>query len=300
MVQHDVEDNTYTVTSVEYVRAVLGLPNAPLTPAIVMGDKIDEDMPLEPLVVQYVKGPDERIAEKASFAPYVNANGSVDGKSMASQVSSITVQPPLRLDLNPQILIPKYVRPNKKGVFGKGTILMHQISRAATEGVDIVLVGLGVNPCILITSPLTPQGVAHIVNQSAGQHLIWLMPSDVTTATDVLIASMLAVGGQVLQVGNNEAVSVVDTMVWPASVTYLMATQDMVIPPIGQVAPTVNQMANWLIRVAKAHKCMNELATGLIDAAMLVGATWAITPRRPWPRHSSDILRVRMCHSTMC
>lgn len=140
-VTHNVADNEYSVTSVEAVKAVPVVVNAPLIPALTLGDKIDEELPHEPLVVQYVQGPKKRVAEKASFAPFVNANGSVDGKAMASQISSVSVQPPLRLDLNPQILVPKQIRPSNKGVFKKVAVLMHQISRAVAEGVEVVLVG---------------------------------------------------------------------------------------------------------------------------------------------------------------
>ena len=172
-----------------------GVPATALIPAIILGDKIDDEMPSEPLIVQFVKGPTTQVAEKASFAPFVNANGSVDGKSMVSQISSVAVQPPLRLDVNPQILVPKMHRPSKKGIFLKGAVIMHQISRAAADQVDVELVGLGVNPCIPITSPLATQGVAHLINQAAGGHLVWIMPLDISNGTDLLIASVGRGGG---------------------------------------------------------------------------------------------------------
>ena len=150
----------------------------------------------------------------------------------------VTVLHPFRLDHNANLCQPIFQRGNKRGLYTKGFILAHQISRAASEGVQLQLVGLGANPLNLIPSPLNAQGAQQVVNQLGNAGVAFVCPEDVQDGTGMLIAAMRCVGGPVLNAAGNVAISVVDSMVWPAVEGYVMAINSVDLPVMAQDNPT--------------------------------------------------------------
>lgn len=145
-VTHDMVAQEYHITSVIVTPNAPGIEGGVLIPEMTMGDKVDVRFPHTPLTVQWVHGQQIIAAEVSMFSSIMNDQNRPSGKKLQEACPMVTVLHPFRLDHNAGLCQPIFKRGNKRGLYAKGFVLAHQISRAAVEGVQLQLVGLGANP----------------------------------------------------------------------------------------------------------------------------------------------------------
>lgn len=93
---------------------------------------------------------------------------------------------------------------------------------------------------------------------------------------------MLVTAGTVLEVGGGDAVSVVDTIVWPAAPAYLFSARAAGdVPVFADAVVGAEMLMSFLKKFAANHGLQEEFHAAAIEAAALVGSTWLMAVDEP-------------------
>ena len=249
-----------------------GSPMVNAQPVMELATVIDQNLAHTPVTVQFSAGIEVPCADQAAATQYTAA-GIPSGRKLEEALpGSITCDQGIRLQNQPQLLSFRTTRRSCNRLLLKAHPLVYQLTHAATIGQELVTDGLAGDNLTTIGTPLTAAGIAHMQAQASNGSVFFTVPADVDSTADRLCATMLVSAGAVLEVPAGGPVSVVDTIVWPATPGYFFVTRGVgEVPPFADEVPSANILMAFVKKYVENHSLQEDFHAAAIEAAAIVG-----------------------------
>lgn len=240
---------------------------------------IDPALDHRVLNMQWGPGVHRNVVDEAAKSPFFE-NGFPSGRRIETALGSrMSSSERVRIENNADILQFRTARPTAKGYFMKGHMILFQLARANWSNTVLNLAGISETPVHTVLSPITGAGMTKLRRQSINGTWAVIQGTDYHAPSEYLVIRMLAAEGNLLQAYPEAAVSVVDTVHWPAiRTTVYVPTGVQEFQNITNALPQADTVLGVMRKITDHHGLNDDHHSAAVEAAALCGATWILKP----------------------
>lgn len=220
----DQEEHLYIVSSKFRPAQHSYTQSTAANPTIELAGVISPEIPHTPLVIHWASAPQYPMCDLSARNPYYDGESPNASEIASKLLNFLTPAQHVRFDHYPKLLSFREERRSLRGLFMKGLLLHYQMCHAFRLGIVPVLQGLDPNQVVVVANPITPEAIAHLLQQALEQEMVHLAPLEVNSGISRVIVHMLATAGPVLVMPEEENISVIDSCAFPEVPPYIVQT----------------------------------------------------------------------------